>query len=246
MSKVLGFLKPLSYILVYFVFAGIFYYILPDSVDKYGRNVVTAFSLNLIVIVSYLGLYRSKRLRSSYAFSFNKSAVIMILFVVTFLIWILSQTTASYLYQVFGDGSFDALSKQNSSADATLLVIQTLILAPVAEEMLCRGLLYKEWRRSFGMVFSGVLSSLVFAIMHGTLVHLPGAFLMGLICVLSYEYTKKIKYPIGVHILYNSLSIFLAGISLPERMFMTSWIVFWNGLVAGLLIKALHVLSKDY
>jgi membrane protease YdiL (CAAX protease family) len=47
-----------------------------------------------------------------------------------------------------------------------LWIISVLLLAPPIEELLFRGILYGGYRRSFGPVWAGVLTTSVFVICH--------------------------------------------------------------------------------
>jgi membrane protease YdiL (CAAX protease family) len=90
-------------------------------------------------------------------------------------------------------------------------VVSACLLAPLAEELLYRGVLFRSlWNRT-GVLPAALLSSLVFAVLHfynGYGLVSVGVF--GLSCALLYAATGSLAACIGLHVLYNS------AIKLPE------------------------------
>ena len=75
------------------------------------------------------------------------------------------------------------------------------IVAPIAEELTFRGMLYGAWVKRFGWFMAAVLSSVVFAAYHGQFVH---SFLFGLVCVALYRRSGTLLAPILMHGVYNT------------------------------------------
>jgi membrane protease YdiL (CAAX protease family) len=83
----------------------------------------------------------------------------------------------------------------------------TILLAPVAEEVLFRGIIY-PWIKSFGFPQLALWgTSLLFAVVHFNLVSLPALFLLALILTLLYERTGNLLAPIAAHSLFNTLNL---------------------------------------
>jgi len=80
-----------------------------------------------------------------------------------------------------------------------------LLIGPIAEELLFRGILYGFLRQTFGVPLSVMVSAVVFAIMHGTLAapQLAG----GIVFAVAYEFSRKLWIPVGLHIGANSAVI---------------------------------------
>jgi uncharacterized protein len=91
-----------------------------------------------------------------------------------------------------------------------IMLIGVGILAPLAEELFFRGLVYNWFRDSGSVGLSVVLSSLMFGIAH---FDSPGvvasAFVMGAVLAYSYEKTKSLWLPILIHAITNSGSVLL-------------------------------------
>ena len=90
-----------------------------------------------------------------------------------------------------------------------------VIAAPVTEELIFRGCLYGVLRKSSGRMPAIVLSSIVFALIHGHLPSLPGLFLLAVGLALVYERCGTLWAPISMHAAFNGLTI-LAAIFLPD------------------------------
>ncbi len=94
-------------------------------------------------------------------------------------------------------------------------IISACLLAPVAEETLYRGVLFRSFWNRLGVVPAAVLSSVIFAILHfydGYGLASVGIF--GFTCALLYASTGSLGTIIALHMLYN------ASIKIPE------WIVY--------------------
>lgn len=98
-----------------------------------------------------------------------------------------------------------------SALDALLLAVPLVVLAPIVEELLFRGLLYRYLRGRMGIVVAVALSALVFAVLH---VVIPPLFLMGIVLAILTERTGSLLPGIVLHATNNAmvvLAIWLAG-----------------------------------
>ena len=150
-------------------------------------------------------------------------------------IWSSISFTTTWFYTAYGDSLFDSRSETISS-NPSMYILLTLIIAPVTEELLIRGLLYNDLKRRFDPIISCMLSALLFAILHGTLLHLYIGFVAGVFFTLIYEYTGLIYYSILFHGLYNFISLFAPNISYHPMFFETPFVIVSNLLVFAFLI----------
>ena len=93
--------------------------------------------------------------------------------------------------------------------DSPMIVqaISVVIIAPIVEELVYRGLLYRRMR-NIGPVFPAVIiSALVFGINHGNLVQFVFAAAIGIILALAYEKYRNIMIPIILHVSVNLTSL---------------------------------------
>jgi membrane protease YdiL (CAAX protease family) len=90
-------------------------------------------------------------------------------------------------------------------------VTSACLLAPLAEELLYRGVLFRSFWNRLGVIPAAILSSAIFAILHfydGYGLASVGVF--GLSCALLYAATGSLAASIVLHMLYNS------AIKIPE------------------------------
>ncbi len=90
------------------------------------------------------------------------------------------------------------------------LLIQILsmgIFAPLTEELIFRGLLYRRMKSLLSVGWSVILSSLLFAVYHGNMIQIVFAFPMALVLALLYEKSGRFCYPLLFHMGCNLTAI---------------------------------------
>lgn len=87
------------------------------------------------------------------------------------------------------------------------------IVAPIVEELIFRGLVYKRVKKMTGTVAAAILSAALFGIFHGNWVQAPYAFIIGIMAVFVYEKFKSIVAPIMLHMSANILSVVLMTVA---------------------------------
>ncbi len=93
-----------------------------------------------------------------------------------------------------------------------LMVISAVILAPVVEEYIFRGILLSSWTVKWGATRAIIVSSLIFAIFH---IDPVGAFIAGVALCLIYFHTGSMLLVILIHMINNGLAV-LAMFLLPD------------------------------
>jgi len=97
------------------------------------------------------------------------------------------------------------------------LVIATVILAPIGEEILCRGITFRLAKKVSGNFWvANCIQALVFGILHGNIVQGTYAFVLGLLLGVLYERYQSLYVPILVHAVINFSSTFIVGAALAE------------------------------
>jgi len=79
-----------------------------------------------------------------------------------------------------------------------------VVLAPLAEEFVFRGVLYTGLRRSFGPVLAAVASAAVFSAIHQSAYGAVALFGLGFGMALLYERSGSLASPIAVHAAFNA------------------------------------------
>lgn len=97
---------------------------------------------------------------------------------------------------------------QNGSIPVKItLAFTAVICAPFIEELGFRGYLYPLLKKFSGPVFSCIITSLLFGIVHMNLVMLLPLSLLGVLLVITYERTRSIWAPIATHMVFNLITV---------------------------------------
>lgn len=95
---------------------------------------------------------------------------------------------------------------ENAGMDDTLtfgLFLYSVLLAPICEELLCRGVILKSIRRCFPFWAANLFQAVLFGVLHMNMIQGVYAFCLGLILGFIYEKTGSIYYSILLHIMFN-------------------------------------------
>src|SRR5262249_49881936 len=90
------------------------------------------------------------------------------------------------------------------------VIVLAVIIAPLAEEFIFRGYLYRVLRKYCGRIIAALVSSLIFAIIHLHIPSIAGLFVLALILILIYERTSTLWAPVLMHASFNAISACLA------------------------------------
>lgn len=88
-----------------------------------------------------------------------------------------------------------------------VIVFCSLILAPVAEELLFRGVLFQSFLKILGRNGAVFGVSLLFALLHWNMLSFLSLFLMGIMLQKAVEETGTLRAAIGMHFLNNLVSV---------------------------------------
>ncbi len=129
-----------------------------------------------------------------------------------------------------------------------LTIVATSVMAPIVEELLFRGLIYKRMRNHVSPLFSSLISATMFGLIHGNLVQFIYAFLVGMIICWVYETFKSIWAPIifhaGANLIAVLISEFLPGfggdLSIGLFMLLTVGWLAATFLILWLFYKKIH------
>lgn len=126
----------------------------------------------------------------------------------------------------------------------SLMLFSVVVVAPITEEFIFRGILFHRWSLKWGVRTAMVMTSVLFGLLHSNLI---GLFVFGLVMSLLYLTTRSLIVPMAAHALNNALASGLdyaftrAGSATPIHTlaeFQANW---WLGIVC-LLVSAPWVL----
>lgn len=84
------------------------------------------------------------------------------------------------------------------------------IAAPLAEELLFRGIIFQEVRSFWKPLHAALISAAFFGVYHGNGVQIVYGFCLGTILAYAYHYSRKFILPVLIHSIVNIL-VFLAS-----------------------------------
>lgn len=96
-----------------------------------------------------------------------------------------------------------------SAIDALVMLILAGFIAPLGEELLFRGVIYTIFRERWGIWLSVLLSSFIFAVIHGNVAVGITGFLLGIVAAVIFELSRSLWTAVLVHAINNSLKIAL-------------------------------------
>lgn len=101
---------------------------------------------------------------------------------------------------------FDNVEIILKDGNPLLSVVSIVICAPLMEELVFRGLVFKSFRSVSGFWFSAALSSAVWAVIHLNLVQGIRAVGVGLFLAFVYETYQKLWVPVFAHMSINAIA----------------------------------------
>ncbi|MHC4555969.1 MAG: lysostaphin resistance A-like protein [Planctomycetota bacterium] len=117
-------------------------------------------------------------------------------------------------YQIQQHQQLELIAQYQQLPLQILVVVVAVVVAPLLEEFLFRGLIQTVIRRFFeiqnGAWLAIVISSVVFAIIHADAGHWPTLFVLGLCLGYAYEKSGSLFRPVFIHSLFNATSIIAA------------------------------------
>jgi membrane protease YdiL (CAAX protease family) len=97
-----------------------------------------------------------------------------------------------------------------SNADPVVLVVAIVVVAPIAEELFFRGVVFNAWEREYGVSRAVLGSAVLFAVIHGSPFLIPSILALGIVLALVYRSTRSLAATITLHAVFNGITVLLA------------------------------------
>lgn len=110
--------------------------------------------------------------------------------------------------------------------------LATVVVAPIAEEIFFRGLVFTRLKRGMPTAVAVLLSSAVFGAMHGAAIWMAYALVLGIIMTLLFDKFGSLLVSIAFHAAFN-----LAGGYLVTRIDTESGALYWAALAIGAAVS---------
>lgn len=187
-----------------------------ESFTKYFLNDAIGTIIFIIVAIAFI---KTEKLKVTSESKFLSKQLLRIYVPLTFAVFCLNYFLLIPLGETIFNDEFLKKLVEEYYRDYTLssqvltfqifLFFSFAILTPICEEIYFRGFCYNYIRVKYKIVFSIAITFLIFFLFHP----LPSLILSLLvftiyICIV-FEKTKEIRYPILIHILYNSIGFII-------------------------------------
>jgi membrane protease YdiL (CAAX protease family) len=94
-----------------------------------------------------------------------------------------------------------------------LLVALAVVMAPIVEEIIFRGCIYRFLKSQTSLMTAQIISGCVFSIMHANLLSFVPLILVGILLARIYEKTGNLRVSIWFHALFNAFSLLMLFIA---------------------------------
>jgi membrane protease YdiL (CAAX protease family) len=136
--------------------------------------------------------------------SLRLATVLYVVLSVTATLWSSFVLTPAAL----GSGTTRALQGIHTEYGWPALFLIAVIVVPVAEEILFRGVLLNGLSRHVSFWTAAVAQALVFALLHEEVARMPLLMLMGLMAAWAYRRTQGLAAPVALHAFNNALACY--------------------------------------
>lgn len=191
------FLLPLLFLFSQFLFlfiAGVIYSFF-DDLSKFSsfinNNSYIIMILNLII---FLPIFKQKY--KEYQDEYNENSKNLFKIYIIGLILSLSLNFIIYYIKL-------KMNVEMSQSFSLWNLINTIIVGPILEEYLFRGIIYNKIKDISNSKKALIITSMIFAIIHVNLLNIIYGLIMGLVLNIIYIKGKNLKYSIYFHIIIN-------------------------------------------
>ena len=207
---------PILYLAALNVLAGLV--VLIFGMETYRMHGVLVSLATMIILTPVLYyIYRGDKIKQTEFFSGGKKARVLTYLVMTVLSFSLALglnllIAATKIQEVFPE--YNQAAEQMFGESGIVVLLATLIAAPVMEELIFRGLCYGRIRQFTGKGMTILLTGLLFGLYHMNLVQFIYATVMGIFFALLYERYRDIRLTMAAHFAANLCAVGLSFSSL--------------------------------
>ena len=202
---------------------------LNSILTKYAA-ILTMIALVITIPIEFLYYKRDYVLHTNYIFKNPKYLIAVII------VGLLMSHGLSLLVSLINAGgalgSYEQVEQVIYSSDLIIVALRTVILAPLCEELIFRGLMFRRMREDAGFLVSAIISSAIFALYHMNVPQGIFAFLYGMLLCLFYEMFGNLWVTMIVHASGNILSLLLTYLGV-------GYTAIWSCVVSMVIMFAL-------
>ncbi len=190
-----------------------------NLINRYSLQITAATNIVLMPVFALLLRSDNKKRKLLQGFSYKMPDIKSLA-----LVGLLGMTAAvsvNAIVSISGIAYFSPKYQQVSqiiySGGLFMEIVSAVIAAPILEELLFRGMIYKRLRDFCSAKLAIIISAAFFGLFHGNLVQFVYAFIIGLMLAYVYEKMKTIWAPIVFHMGANLLSVLITEL-IPQSL----------------------------
>ena len=198
-------------IVIFYILGSFSMLFLPESVTS--NLLVTNLMLECILMLPVLVFILVSKEKPGQFLGFHKMKPCTVLMILPFTLLtapLLALVNAISMFWVNNEAVAMLEGFQTGNMPFWQLLLATAVIAPLFEEITCRGGFYHAYRKSGSPVKAMLLSAMVFALIHMNFNQASYAFVMGVIAVLLVEATGSLWSSVIYHALFNGSSSLMA------------------------------------
>lgn len=169
--------------------------------------IMTGIALVITIPILYFFYRKDYPVKSGFLFR-NPKYILLIL-----VLAVAASHGLSLLLSLFSTGSlaegYETVENAIYASSPVLVIIRGVLLAPLCEELIFRGLMFRRLKEYTSFWVAALISSVVFAVYHMNLIQGIFAFLFGLILCFIYDKFQNLWASIFLHAAGNLLSVIL-------------------------------------
>ena len=112
------------------------------------------------------------------------------------------------------------------------LILYTVLLGPICEELTFRGLTFGYARRFTSFLPANIIQALLFGLLHGNMLQGTMAFCFGLVLGYIYEETQSITLLCILHMIFHTIGVFGGLLIYQANGPVTFFVCFLGGMIA--------------
>nr|WP_255731575.1 type II CAAX endopeptidase family protein [Solibacillus sp. MA9] len=171
----------------------------------------STISFAIAFIVSFLFISRNKNFWNVFSGEKMPLGKAIGWGIIGFFLVFLGQTIGAAIELALGidKGSENTEAIMNVTKVAPVMMIATVFLGPVLEELVFRRVIFGSIIQNYNFWIASIISAIVFAAIHMDFTHIILYTICGLIFAFLYHKTKRLITPIIAHILLNGFVTFI-------------------------------------
>lgn len=172
------------------------------------------FAMHIMMVLIF-GLWyffgRSENTGQKFRF---QPKILLVTFVMALSLSVMSNTTVLIQQHFFPDivEQYEQMAELSGMNKNFIMILSASCLAPVGEELLCRGVTLMYFRKSVPFWIANIIQSLIFGIMHMNWVQGTYAFLIGLILGYAVKKYNSIIPSVMIHFFVNTVTSVITAV----------------------------------